>query len=239
MSRYPGVVIGVVRNLDDPAGEGRIQVEFPWLAEGGISSWAPIATLMAGNERGSFFMPEIDDEVLVAFEHGDFDHPFVVGFLWNGEQRPPQSDINASVRRLRTVSGHTLEFDDNGGQERVLLVTAGGHEIELKDSAPASITIKTSGGQEVKLSDTPASISIKTTGGNEISVSDAPPGITFNVSSGMVNLNCMQASLSASAILNVTAPMTVFSGVVQVPTLIAQAVVSAAYTPAPGNTFGL
>lgn len=239
MSRYPGVVIAIVKSLDDPAGEGRIQVEFPWLAEGERSGWAPIATLMAGNERGSFFMPEIDDEVLVAFEHGEFDHPFVVGFLWNGEQRPPQSDINPSVRRLRTVSGHTVEFDDNTGQERVLIVTAGGHEIEMKDTPPASITIKTTGGQEVKLNDTPAGINIKTAGGNEVSVSDVPPGINLTVSSGMVNVNCMQASLTASAMLNITAPMTVFSGVVQTPTLIAQAVVGSAYTPAPGNTFGL
>jgi uncharacterized protein involved in type VI secretion and phage assembly len=142
MSRFPGVVIGVVKDRDDPAGEGRIQVEFPWLAEGERSAWAPIAAFMAGNERGAFFMPEIDDEVLVAFEHGDFDHPFVIGFLWNGQQRPPESDINPSVRRLRTVSGHTLEFDDNSGQERVMILTAGGHQIELKDSAPASITIR-------------------------------------------------------------------------------------------------
>ena len=125
-------------------------------------------------------MPEIDDEVLVAFEHGDFDHPYVVGFLWNGEQRPPAGDINPSVRRLRTVSGHTLEFDDNGGQERVLLVTAGGHRLELKDSAPASVTLQTSGGQEIKLEDTPAAIGIKTAAGNEIRISDAPPGISYN-----------------------------------------------------------
>jgi uncharacterized protein involved in type VI secretion and phage assembly len=239
MNRLPGVVIGVVKDRDDPAGEGRIQVEFPWLSEGDRSAWAPIATLMAGHERGAFFMPEIDDEVLVSFEHGDFNHPFIVGFLWNGEQRPPQSDINHNVRRVRTVSGHTLEFDDNDGQGRVLLISAGGHQIEMKDSQPTSISIKTSGGQEIKLDDTPAAIDIKTAGGNEVRISDAPPGITLSVPSGMVNVQCTQASLTANAMLNITAPMTVFSGVVQMPTLIAQAVVSSAYTPAPGNLFGL
>lgn len=239
MRCYSGVVIGVVRSLDDPDQEGRIEVEFPWLAEGERSGWAPIATLMAGGDRGAYFMPEIGDEVLVAFEHGDFDHPFVIGFLWNGAQRPPHSDINPSVRRLRTVSGHRVEFNDNGGQEQVLIITAGGHRIDMKDTAPASVTITTAGRQEVKLNDAPAEVCIKTAAGNEIKISDSPPGITLSVPSGMVNINCVQASLSSAAALNVTAPMTVFSGVVQVPTLIAQAVVGSAYTPAPGNIFGL
>ena len=104
---------------------------------------------------------------------------------------------------------------------------------------PASITIKTNGGQELKLNDTPASVSIKTAMSNEISVSDAPPGITLSVPSGTVNLNCINASVSSAAMLSVSAPMTVFSGVVQCSTIIAQAVVGGAYTPAPGNTFGL
>lgn len=240
MRHYPGVVIGIVKSLEDPDGEGRIELEFPWLTEENErSAWAPIATLMAGGERGAYFMPEIDDEVLVAFEHGEFDHPFIVGFLWNGAQRPPHSDINPSVRRLRTVSGHQVEFDDNRGQERILIITAGGHQIEMKDTAPASITIKTTGGQEVEFKDIPASVSIKTSAGNKISVSDTPAGITLSVPSGKVDVKCMQANVSATTLLKVTAPMTTFSGVVQVPTLIAQSVVGSAYTPAPGNTYGL
>ena len=79
MTRYPGVVIGTVRSVDDPDGEGRLQVEFPWMPGPPLSAWAPIAAPMAGKSRGVFLSPEVDDEVLVAFEHGDFDHPFVVG----------------------------------------------------------------------------------------------------------------------------------------------------------------
>ena len=82
-------------------------------------------------------------------------------------------------------------------------------------------------------------MSIKTTGGNEISVSDAPAGIVLSVPQGKVDVKCVQASVSATTLLKVTAPMTTFSGVVQVPTLIAQSVVGSAYTPAPGNTYGL
>jgi hypothetical protein len=112
-----------------------------------------------------------------------------------------------------------VEFNDNEGREQILVITAGGQEIQLNDI--------------------PAKVTIKTAGGNEITISDSPPGITLSVPNGSVSVNCVRASLSSSASLEVSAPMTVFSGVVQVPTLIAQSVVGSAYTPAPGNTFGL
>jgi hypothetical protein len=132
-----------------------------------------------------------------------------------------------------------VEFDDNSGQERIMIVTAGGHQIEMKDTSPASIAITTNGGQQVELCDDPGAVSVKTAGANEIKVSDTPAGITLSVPKGTVNLTCAQASLACTGVLDITAPMTTFSGVVQVPTLIAQSVVGSAYTPAPGNLFGL
>lgn len=239
MRRQPGVVVGIVRDLDDPENEGRIKVEFPWLDQEERSAWAPVATFMSGGDRGSYFMPEEDDEVLVAFEHGDFDHPFIIGFLWNGEQRPPHSGINTSVRRLRTVSGHVIEFNDNDNNESINITTANGHAIEMKDPDPASVTIKTKGGQTVELNDTPASIGVKTAAGNKVEINDTPPGITLSVPSGQVQVKCLKASVTAASLLSISAPVTTFSGVLQVPTVIANSVVSSAYNPAPGNTFGL
>jgi uncharacterized protein involved in type VI secretion and phage assembly len=256
MSRIPGVVIGIVRDREDPEGEGRIQVEFPWLEEDQRSAWAPIAAFMAGGDRGAWFMPEIGDEVLVAFEHGDFDHPFVVGFLWNGVDRPPSSDIDADVRRLRTVSGHRVEFDDRVGRERILIHTSGGHEIELADAPTPSVRVTTSGGHELELDDLALQVTLSTTGGQTLRMTDTPPAVSIQTSagqqvvlsptgmsvsapSGSVNLTCLQASINASALLNVTAPLTIFSGVVQAQVLVAPAVVGGSYTPAPGNTFGL
>jgi uncharacterized protein involved in type VI secretion and phage assembly len=90
------VAVGVVREID--AASGRVRVELPWLNPAQTSNWAPIATLMSGRRRGAYFMPEIDDEVLLAFEHGDLAHPFVVGFLWNGVDSPP-----AGERRMRVI----------------------------------------------------------------------------------------------------------------------------------------
>ena len=91
--RIYGVVVGIVTaNQGDPDGLGRVKVRFPWLASDAESAWARIATLMAGNKRGSFFLPEVEDEVLVAFEHGDLRYPYILGALWNGKDKPPDTN---------------------------------------------------------------------------------------------------------------------------------------------------
>jgi uncharacterized protein involved in type VI secretion and phage assembly len=158
--RVYGVVIGIVRQVDPEL--GRIKVNFPWLDEDIISHWAPIAAPLSGKERGMFFMPEVDDEVLVAFEHGDINHPFVLGFLWNGVDTPPSSDIDASVRRIKTVSGHILDFDDRTAQEKVKITTQGGHTITLDDTPGGTkIELQTNGGLTIKLDDMTSTISIQ------------------------------------------------------------------------------
>lgn len=253
MSRTYGVVVGTVMDVNDPEGQGRVRVRYPWMGGESDGYWAPVATLMAGDNRGSWFMPELEDEVLVAFEQGDTNHPFIIGFLWNGRDKPPQTDTK--VRRLKTVSGHTVDFDDTDGKETirikskgnhqielndvpasagVTIKTNGGHEIEMKDTPLASVTIKTSGNQQVVLNDLPASVSVQTAGNQQVTLTDVPPSIVISAPSGMLNITCLQATVTASALLNVVAPVAQFSGVVQ-----ASAIVAGAYTPAPGNTFGL
>ena len=143
MKQYPGVVIAIVKNLNDPDGQGRIEVQFPWLSDSLRSSWAPVATPLAGKQRGMFFMPEVDDEVLVAFEHGSFNHPYVVGYLWNGKDIPPESDSNNRV--IVTPGGHKLRFEDGGGK-KVILKSSSGQTITLDDS-DGSITLE--GGQRI------------------------------------------------------------------------------------------
>ena len=131
MRRYPGVVVGIVIRVDDPSGEGRIQVKFPWLPDTREYPWAPLATPLTGGGRGMFFMPEPEDEVLVAFEHGDFDHPFIVGFLWNGVDRPPESDPKNRI--IVTPGGHTLRFEDGNNAKKIVIRSNGGLEIVLDD----------------------------------------------------------------------------------------------------------
>ena len=163
MKRVPGVVIGLVTSVNDPLGEGRIQLKFPWL-DLDDSSWAPIAAPMAGGKRGAFLMPEVDDEVLVAFEHGDFNHPFVVGFLWNGVDKPPETDPKNRV--LLTPGGHTIRLED-GTDKKLIVRSSSGHEIALDDSAAGQqLSIKTKGGLTLTMDDKQSSIRLQ--GGGRI-----------------------------------------------------------------------
>jgi len=135
MSRVPGVVIGIVKKLDDPDGQGRILVDMPVMPGRTRSAWAPIATLMAGGGRGAFFMPEPEDEVLVAFENGHVDRPYIVGFLWNGQDKPPSS--HPRERMLRSLNGHTIRLLDStpnaSGAGAVVIEDANGNVISMSN----------------------------------------------------------------------------------------------------------
>jgi uncharacterized protein involved in type VI secretion and phage assembly len=142
-----GVVVGTVRDVDPAA--GAVIVEFVWMHPPQKSHWAPIATLMSGRGRGAYYMPEVDDEVLVAFEHGEFDHPFVVGFLWNGADPPPTTERR--MRLIRSVNGHEIAIYDpeskGGDRGFVRIKDAHGNTIEL---ANGRLSITAVGSLQIK-----------------------------------------------------------------------------------------
>lgn len=107
-----GVTVATVINNIDSTGEARVQLMLPWLP--GFMPWARVSTPMAGMLRGTFFVPQIGDEVLVAFNQGDIREPFIVGTLWNTIDRPPALAPTDAVtqRRIRTPLGHELSFDE-------------------------------------------------------------------------------------------------------------------------------
>jgi hypothetical protein len=157
-SKIYGLVVGIVTNIQDPEKLGRIKVKFPWLHDSVESWWARIAYPMAGKERGYWWIPEVEDEVLVGFDHGDVRFPYVVGALHNGVDKPPKCDDVTStfggpeyayggyscsgrdfnedgkndLRFIRSRSGHLLIFDDKDGQEKITLTDkTGAHRIEI------------------------------------------------------------------------------------------------------------
>lgn len=119
-----GVVIGIVTNNKDPDDLGRVKVKFPWLSDSDESNWARVISPMAGKERGLFFLPEVDDEVLVVFEFGDINMPYVIGSLWNGKDKPPQtnSDGKNNMRIIKSRSGHLIKLDDTDGAEKIEII---------------------------------------------------------------------------------------------------------------------
>jgi hypothetical protein len=184
MPRINGVVTALVTDVADPDAQGRIKLRFPWLAEEGADSgWAPIAAPMAGRDRGYYYLPEVDDEALVAFEHGDIDHPFVLGFLHNGVDLPPYHDIDEHVRRVKSVAGHILEFDDRSGRESVRLKSNSGHQLELHDQ-DGYAELHTAAGQKIRLEDQPGRITLSTVAGTTITLDDVPGKITLTTAGG-------------------------------------------------------
>ena len=164
-------LVGIVTDNNDPEKWGRVKVKFPTLTEDHASNWARVVSIGAGNNRGFDCLPEINDEVLVGFEHGDIHRPYVIGGVWNGQDQPPESVTNSvqsdkvRLRTIKTRTGHTFQFvEEDKGESKagVYLTTTKGHQVNLNDSQK-KIVIKTTGGHEIKLDDQGGTIDITST----------------------------------------------------------------------------
>jgi uncharacterized protein involved in type VI secretion and phage assembly len=151
-SRVPGVVTAVVTNLNDPDKLGRAKVKFPWMGKSVSgtdieSDWVRLSSPMAGGQRGLLSLPEVNDEVLVAFEQGDPDFPFIVGGLWNSTDKPPVGtdvavkDGKVIQRVFKTRTGHIITLDDSDDKPLISIVDKTGKNKVVIDSSKNTITI--------------------------------------------------------------------------------------------------
>jgi len=138
-----GVAVGIVTNNQDPDGLGRVRVRFPWLDDAAESFWARVASPMAGEARGVYFLPEVEDEVLVAFQHGRPEAPVILGGLWNGKAKPPASndDGKNNLRVIKSRSGHLVRLDDSDGKEKIEIIDKSGNNKLVIDTAANTVTI--------------------------------------------------------------------------------------------------
>jgi phage protein D len=152
------LMVGVVTDNEDPQGWGRVKVKFPTLTEEDTSNWARVVGLGAANQRGFDCLPEIEDEVLVAFEHGDIHRPYVIGGVWNGKDAPPNpvgdtvQNGKVRLRTFKTRTGHQIQFveEDKGDRKAgVYIETKGGHQVQLTDS-DKSIRISSTGNLKIE-----------------------------------------------------------------------------------------
>lgn len=169
LDRWPGVAPAIVTNTDDPKRWGRVKVKYPWLSDEDESDWARVVSAGGGPEAGFCLTPAIDDEVLVAFVHGDFGQPVVVGGLWNGKDAlaPPTATAPEGekplVRTWHSRTGHAITMYDNA-DNKVVIQTKSGHAVTL-DDAQRRISLITAGNLAITLADEGKEIEIKAAGG--------------------------------------------------------------------------
>ncbi|MDM0109627.1 phage baseplate assembly protein V [Variovorax sp. J22R24] len=254
-----GAIAAVVREVD--ASQGRVRVEYVQIEDGLESPWAYVAAALAGKSRGMLFMPEVGDEVLVIHGNNDFDHPYVVGYLWNGEQRSPETE--PEMRVIKTPGGHQLRFEDKDGAKKVILKSDGNRSVTLDDQPGLGKIEVKSGSNQVLMDDNPAGTLVKLQAGTGVGVTitmNATPVPSLAISVGgtttvtidtsgvslttasLANITCTSATVTAAAALTINAPvLTVnggfasFTGVLQCSTLVTNAVVSPLHTPGIGN----
>lgn len=188
------MMVGVVSNNNDPKKWGRVRVKFPTLTEEHESNWARVVSVGAGAARGFDCLPEVNDEVLVAFEHGDIHRPYVIGGVWNGTDAPPEvvtdSVVNGKVRlrTFKTRLGHKLQFveeDKAPTKKGVYLNTIGGHNLRLNDSDKFA-ELETTGGHKFRADDTSKVISLTSTG--DITIKTGTSGTTKDLTINAANM---------------------------------------------------
>ncbi len=211
-----GACLARVVDIADPEGRNRVQVRL--LAYDGTDGqdaplWARVVCPFAGDQRGAFFMPDVDDEVLVMFVQGDPRYPLVLGGLWNGSAAAPAElgDEGNRFKRVRSRNGVVITLDDQQGQEQLVLETPAGQKVTLADGEN-KITLEDANGNEVVMEASGVSI----TAAAEVKVEAA----TVSVTAGIVTVDAALAD---------------FSGVVKCQVLQATSVVSTSYTPGAGN----
>jgi uncharacterized protein involved in type VI secretion and phage assembly len=130
-----GVVPAKVSRNDDPEGLGRVKLNLPWRGKDFETEWVRVVAPMAGGDRGIFFLPEVGDEVLVAFDRDDIRYPYVLGALWSRTDAPSEknSDGKNDVRIIKTRKGHIVKFDDGAQGSILIQLDDGRKKIEITD----------------------------------------------------------------------------------------------------------
>ncbi len=192
------VVVGLVVDNQDPNGLGRVKINLPGLSEDETGHWARVASPMAGGGRGMFFLPEKNDEVLVAFEQGDITRPYILGALWNGKDKPPESNADGqnNLRLIKSRSGHLVRFDDTAGAEKIEIIDQSGENSVTVDTISNTISIKSA--QDVvieaprgKISLSAMSVELKSTADTNIEAQtmDLKATATMTIKGQRVNIN--------------------------------------------------
>lgn len=218
----PGVVPGVVTDNRDPADIGRVKVALPWLDDGFTSSWARVVQPGAGAGRGTLVMPEIGDEVLLAFEHEDLSTPYVLGGLYSQHRRPPSAKVPGvdstgvkSQHPFVSRTGHRLEFADDEAGSGIWLRTGDGKLELAMDGVETRLTLNSDGSIALTAKDgitlDAGSGNVQITGGQRMELS-AKSGLTLDAGGGDVQIKGVNVDVTGRARAQVGAPSVAVTG---------------------------
>lgn len=188
-----GVVCAQVTDADDPSGQGRVRLTFPWLSDDYVSDWARTLQLGAGADRGGLILPEVGDEVLIAFEQGDPQRPYVLGGLHNGADHPD-------------AKGPTLIDSGSGAVNRRSLVSRLGHRIDLLDDAGRSdgITAATGDGK-LRIALDAAGVALHVHSDGTVVV-EGGRGVVVDAGSDTLQLKARSIDLAATQSVSIKGP---------------------------------
>ncbi|UHA76283.1 phage baseplate assembly protein V [Paenibacillus sp. 481] len=192
-------MVAIVTNNKDPENLGRVKLKLPLRESENETDWTRIATLMAGSDRGSYFVPEVGDEVLVAFHLGEIRQPYVIGMLWSSTQPAPKANEDNNLRKIRSRAGHEITFDDDTSAGKIIINTAKGQIIQCDDQA-----------ETIKIADANGTNSIQIQGGSsgQITVKSQSSTLTLNAKgeitisgTNSVSIKALEVAVEASAAL--------------------------------------
>ena len=145
-----GLHAAVVKKLDgDPQKAQRIQIELPWLDGKSKLLWARLATMYATNGMGTYFLPEVNDEVLVGFMNADPTHPVILGSLYGEKHKPPfEYEAKNNTKAIVTREKLRIEFDEE--KKVITVATPGKNTLEISDDGK-SITLTDQHKNEIKM----------------------------------------------------------------------------------------
>lgn len=198
--QWVGVVPALVTNNNDPEKVGRVKLKYPWLDDQLESNWARVVGVGAGNGRGIYDLPEVNDEVLVAFEYGDFNRPYVIGGLWNKKDKPPEDVVQGGKvekRIIKTREGHIIRLTDDAAGQKIEIIDckngttitldANAKKLEIKNQG--GINIETQGNMTLKAT---GSLNIESTGALTVkssSTAKVEASATMDIKGAIVNIN--------------------------------------------------
>jgi uncharacterized protein involved in type VI secretion and phage assembly len=216
--KIDGVAVGIVTNVNDPEKLGRVKVKFVLRETEQESDWIRVASFAAGPQRGAYFLPEVNDEVLLAFHHGNVEEPIIIGSLWNPNDKPPEDNPynngKVNIRKIKSRGGHEIIFNDEQNKEKLEIHTPKGKKI-LLDDEKNKIELTDDNAKNTLTIDTQAN-SITLQANSKVTIKaqscnievDSNGGITLSAPGKSLKIKANQIDIEATSTMNIKANAT-------------------------------